>query len=55
MDHNVELAAALFEGVLSLVDSYHMSVAMDDLDKSVLLVSHLLFSVDRIAFLSIMR
>ena len=35
MDHNVQLAAALFDGVLSLLDSYHMSVAMDDLDKSV--------------------
>ena len=31
----MELAAALFEGVVSLLDSYHMSVAMDDLDKSV--------------------
>ena len=38
MDHNVELAAALFDGVLSLLDSYHMSVAMDDLDKSVVAV-----------------
>jgi len=33
VDHNVELAAALFEGVLALIDSYHMSVAMEDLDK----------------------
>ena len=35
VEHNVELAAALFDGVFSLLDSYHMSVAMDDLDKSV--------------------
>ena len=38
MDHNAELAAALFDGVLSLIDSYHMSVAMDDIDKSVLIL-----------------
>ena len=34
----MELAAALFEGVLSLLDSYHLSVAMDDLDKLVTLL-----------------
>jgi transportin-3 len=30
-----ELAHALFEGVISLSDSYHMSVAMEDTDKSI--------------------
>jgi len=28
----------LFESVLALLDSYHMSVAMDDLDKLVVIV-----------------
>jgi len=37
VEHNVQLASALFEGVLSLLDSYHMSVAMDDLDKLVVI------------------
>lgn len=35
IDTNANLAQALFHGVVSLEQPYHMSVAMEDLDKSI--------------------
>ena len=35
IDLNMNLAQVLFEGVVSLQDAYHMSVATEDLDKSI--------------------
>ncbi|KAL5010143.1 hypothetical protein ScPMuIL_012448 [Solemya velum] len=35
LDKNLTLAETLFQGVLSLLDAYHMSVAEEDTDKSI--------------------
>ena len=35
LDVNATLAQVLFEGVVSLQEAYHMSVATEDLDKSI--------------------
>ena len=35
MEKKTRLAQALFQGVTSLQEPYHMSVAMEDLDKSI--------------------